>query len=217
MRSGSRQPAGRYPRRGNSQSGAGWSPGLGIILAWVSGLGIINEIDGSGVSRNGGGAVEKTEIRSGRYLVTTDRSRLDIEAIHDFLSREAYWSHGIPLSTLRRSIENSLCFGLFEDDRQIGFARVISDLATVGYLGDVYILDSHRTRGLSRMLLDAVFAHPELQNLRRWILLTSSADWLYRKYGFTSLSRPEIYLERFDPEVYARVGNESPLTPSRTT
>ncbi|NBO65546.1 MAG: N-acetyltransferase [Acidobacteria bacterium] len=145
-----------------------------------------------------------TEIRKGRYLVTTDRSRLNIDAIHAFLSREAYWSEGLPLVTLKRSIENSLCFGLFEEDQQIGFARVISDLATVAYLGDVYIADSHREQGLSRLLLDAVFSHPDLQNLRRWILLTSSADWLYRKYGFEKLPRPEIYMERFDPDVYTR-------------
>ena len=141
-----------------------------------------------------------TEIRKGRYLVTTDRSRLNIDAIHAFLSREAYWSEGLPLVTLKRSIENSLCFGLFEEDQQIGFARVISDLATVAYLGDVYIAE----QGLSRLLLDAVFSHPDLQNLRRWILLTSSADWLYRKYGFEKLPRPEIYMERFDPDVYTR-------------
>jgi len=148
--------------------------------------------------------METIEIRNGDYLVTTDRAKFDLAAIHDFLSREAYWSRDLPLVTLRRSIDNSLCFGLFEGERQIGFARVISDLATVAYLGDVYVLDSHRGRGLSRMLMDAVFTHPDLQHLRRWILLTSSAEWLYRKYGFTPLPRPEIYMERFDPDVYSQ-------------
>jgi len=144
------------------------------------------------------------EIRFGRYLITTDQASLDIDAIHDFLTNHAYWSRGISRGVLERSLRNSLCFSLLEDGRQIGLARVISDRATVAYLGDVYVLTSHRGLGLSKRLMDAVFSHPDLQNLRRWILLTSSADWLYQKYGFTRLAQPEIYLERFDPDVYTR-------------
>ena len=142
------------------------------------------------------------EVRFDDYLITTDQSRLDIAAIHEFLAGTAYWSRGIPRAVLERSLANSLCFGLFEGERQIGLARVVSDFATVAYLGDVYVLESHRGRGLSKRLMDAVFSHPGLQNLRRWILLTSSADWLYEKYGFTRLGQPEIYMERFRPDVY---------------
>ena len=142
------------------------------------------------------------EVRFDDYLITTDQSRLDIAAIHEYLAGTAYWSRGIPRAVLERSLANSLCFGLFEGERQIGLARVVSDFATVAYLGDVYVLESHRGRGLSKRLMDAVFSHPALQNLRRWILLTSSADWLYEKYGFTRLGQPEIYMERFRPDAY---------------
>jgi len=148
--------------------------------------------------------METYEIQSGDILITTDRNRLDIDAIHDFLSTKAYWSLGIPREVLERSIANSLNFGLFVEGAQVGFARVISDYSTVAYLGDVYVLENHRRQGLAQMMMEAVMAHPALQNLRRWILLTSTAGWLYEKYGFAKLPHPEIYMERFDPQIYQR-------------
>ncbi len=149
--------------------------------------------------------LESYESRVGKVLITTDQSRLDIDAIHEFLSTKAYWSLGIPREVVERSIANSLSFGLFVDDQQAGFARVISDFATVAYLGDVFTLEGHRQQGLSVMLMEAVMAHPALQNLRRWILLTSSAGGLYEKFGFTGLARADIYMERFDGQVYQRL------------
>ena len=100
------------------------------------------------------------------------------------------------------SIDISLNFGLFHNGEQIGFARVISDFSTIAYLGDVYVLDKYRGQGLSKKLMDTVMNHPNLQGLRSWILLTSTADWLYEKYGFTKLPNPEIYMELYNSDVY---------------
>jgi GNAT superfamily N-acetyltransferase len=144
------------------------------------------------------------EWRRGEILVSTDPARLDYEFVHRFLTA-SYWARGISLATVRRSIEESIPFGLFEVPRQIGFARVITDRATFAYLADVFVIEEHRGRGLSRLLMEAVVAHPELQDLRRWVLLTRDAHGLYRKFGFTELHQPERYMERWDPEVYARV------------
>lgn len=138
----------------------------------------------------------------GEFLITTDKTKLDMIAIHDFLSKHSGWSNNIPFERVQASIDNSLNFGLFHHDKQIGFARVISDFSTIAYLGDIYVLNSYRGQGLSKKLMDAVIAHPNLQGLRRWILLTSTADWLYEKYGFTKLPKPEIYMERYDADVY---------------
>ncbi|MBP6398460.1 MAG: GNAT family N-acetyltransferase [Saprospiraceae bacterium] len=136
------------------------------------------------------------------FLFTTDSSQMDVNAIHDFLAKHSGWSNDIPLERVQKSIEHSLNFGIFHGGQQIGFARVISDFATIAYLGDVYILDKYRGKGLSKQLMDMIMSHPELQGLRRWILLTSTADWLYEKYGFVKLPKPEVYMEKFDPLVY---------------
>ena len=138
----------------------------------------------------------------GEFSITTDKSKLDIVAIHDFLSKHSGWSDNIPFDRVKVSIENSLNFGLFHHDKQIGFARVISDFSTIAYLGDIYVLDKYRGKGLSKELMATVMGHPNLQGLRRWILLTSTADWLYEKYGFIKLPKPELYMELFDPNVY---------------
>ncbi len=142
------------------------------------------------------------EIHFGAYSITTDKSKMDVIAIHDFLSKHSGWSDNIPLETVQTSIEHSLNFGLFHKQQQIGFARVISDYATIAYLGDIYVLESYRGKGLSKQLMEAVMNHPNLQGLRRWILLTSTADWLYKKYGFTKLRKPELYMELYNPNVY---------------
>jgi N-acetylglutamate synthase-like GNAT family acetyltransferase len=146
--------------------------------------------------------MEPIEIRFDDFIITTDKSKMDIVAIHDFLSKYSGWSDHIPFDKVKTSIDNSLNFGLFQNDKQIGFARVISDFSTIAYLGDIYVLENYRGQGLSKRLMDAVITHPMLQGLRRWILLTSTADWLYEKYGFKKLPKPEIYMELFNPNVY---------------
>lgn len=146
--------------------------------------------------------METVEFRFDSYLITTDKNKLDIIAIHDFLSKHSGWSNNIPFERVKTSIENSLNFGLFHGDKQIGFARVISDFSTIAYLGDIYVLDDYRGHGLSKQLMDIVMGHPSLQGLRRWILLTSTANWLYEKYGFVQIPQPEVYMELYDPNVY---------------
>jgi N-acetylglutamate synthase-like GNAT family acetyltransferase len=146
--------------------------------------------------------MEIQEHTFGDFLISTDKTKLDVVAIHDFLSKHSGWSDNIPFDRVRLSIEHSLNFGLFHHGKQIGFARIISDFSTIAYLGDIYILDQYRGQGLSKKLMDAVIGHPNLQGLRRWILLTSTADWLYEKYGFNKLPKPELYMERYNPNVY---------------
>ena len=141
------------------------------------------------------------EWRRGQYLISTDKSRIDLTLIHNFLTT-SYWAAGIPLETVRRSIEHSLSFGLYKEDQQIGYARVITDYATFAYLGDVFILESFRGQGLSKWLMEVIVTHPELQGFRRWILLTKDAHGLYKKVGFTEVKTTERYMERFFPDVY---------------
>jgi len=146
--------------------------------------------------------MEIIENRFDSFEISTDKNRMDIKAIHEFLSKHAGWCDNVPEQIVEKSIQNSLCFGLFYKKQQIGFARVISDYATIAYIGDVYILENFRGKGLSRKLMDQIFAHPQLQGLRRWILLTSTAKWLYSKYGFTSLENPALYMELHQPNIY---------------
>jgi GNAT superfamily N-acetyltransferase len=129
------------------------------------------------------------------YTISTDKSRLDTEMIHRFLSKEAYWARNIPRDVVERSIENSICFGAYDGDRQIGFARVITDRATFAYLGDVFVLPSHRGRGVSKQIMQAIRDHPDLQRLRRWHLLTRDAHALYTQFGFGKLGKPERHME----------------------
>lgn len=130
------------------------------------------------------------------YTIDTDKARLDIDLIHGYLSREAYWSKNIPKPLVVRAIENSLCFGAYDDRQQIGFARVITDYAVFAYIGDVFVLPEHRGRGVSKMLMRAITEHPALQGLRRWALVTHDAQGLYRQYGFRDLSAPERHMEK---------------------
>jgi len=135
------------------------------------------------------------------YSISTDRGRLDREVIHAYL-RESYWAKGIPREVVDRSIENALCFGLYEGHRQIGFARIITDYATFAYVSDVFVLDSHRGQGLATWLMKVILGHPELQNLRRWMLATADAHGFYRKLGFRPLEKPEQIMEMVVTGVY---------------
>ena len=138
----------------------------------------------------------KKNFRKGQYLISTDKARLDIKVIHGFLSN-SYWAKNRTLKTIKISIKNSLCFGLYFKGRQTGFARVITDYATFAYLADVFILEEHRGRGLSKWLMEVILNYGEIQNLRRWFLATKDAHKLYEKFGFTSLKEPDKLMEIF--------------------
>ncbi|WP_219132693.1 GNAT family N-acetyltransferase [Janthinobacterium sp. UMAB-60] len=137
-------------------------------------------------------------------MISTDKAELDVPAIHHFLSTQSTWAIGIPLATVRRAIDHSLCFGGTLDGRQVAFARVVSDYATFAYLVDVYVLEEYRGRGYSKRLMEAVMAHPDLQGLRRFMLATSTAHGLYARNGFTAALRPETLMERYFPDIYLR-------------
>lgn len=159
--------------------------------------------------------------RRGEYLISTDPALLDLDVIHSFLTN-CYWAKGIPRDVIARSIEHSLCFGIYDGSQefpglataarpgaplassapQVGFARVISDFATVAYLGDVFVLESHRGRGLGKWMMECIMQHPALQGLRRWILLTHDAHGLYQQFGFTPLKAAERYMELHRSDVY---------------
>ena len=144
-------------------------------------------------------------MEMGRFLISTDRSKLDVDVIHRFLAR-SYWAEGIPRETVMRSIENSLCFGVYDNARQIGFARVISDFATYAYVADVFILGPYRGRGLGKELMASIMAHPDLQGLRRWSLGTRDAHGLYAQFGFKPVvnTRARTVMEIVDSEIYSR-------------
>ncbi len=129
------------------------------------------------------------------YTISTDKSRLDVAMIHRYLSEESYWARKIPRDLVERSIENSICFGAYDGDRQIGFARVVTDRAVFAYVGDVFVCESYRGRGVSKQLMQAIRDHPDLQRLRRWHLLTRDAHALYRQIGFQELAKPEWHME----------------------
>jgi GNAT superfamily N-acetyltransferase len=142
------------------------------------------------------------ESRLGEFVISTDPKRLDPDLIYNFLTN-CYWAKGIPRETVTRSIEHSLCFGIYDGSAvQIGFARVISDFATIAYLGDVFVLESYRGRGLGKWMMQCIMQHPSLQCLRRWILLTRDAHGLYRQFGFTPLKSADRYMELHRPDVY---------------
>jgi GNAT superfamily N-acetyltransferase len=129
------------------------------------------------------------------YTISTDKSRLDVAMIHRYLSDESYWAKNIPRELVERSIENSICFGAYDGDRQIGFARVVTDRAAFAYVGDVFVLDTYRGRGVSKQLMQAIRDHPDLRLLRRWHLLTRDAHALYKQFGFQELAKPEWHME----------------------
>jgi len=141
------------------------------------------------------------------YRISTQKEEMNIAFIHQFLSN-CYWAKGIPVDTVQKAVEGALPFGVFKGDEQVGFARVITDGATFAYLADVFIDDAHRGLGLSKMLMEAVMAHPQLQGLRRFVLVTRDAHGLYEQFGFTPINNPELWMQVHRPNVY-----EGPLSP----
>ena len=144
------------------------------------------------------------EYRRENFLVSTDPSKLDTDAIHDFLSKQSYWSQDIPKEIVAWAVQHSLCFGVYHNDRQIGLARVISDYATYAYLCDVYILEQYQGRGLGKWLMSCVMGHPDLQGLRKFALATRDAHELYRKFGFAPLKDPSMNMEISDWDIYKK-------------
>lgn len=147
------------------------------------------------------------EVQQGEYTLSTDRSRIDVAAVHAFLTR-TYWSPGIPEETVRRAIAGSVCFGVYHGESQVGFARVITDRATFAYLSDVYVLESHRGRGLSKWMMSVIMAHPDLQGLRRFSLSTRDARGLYEQFGFQLVANPQMQMEILQRDIYVKAAPE---------
>lgn len=147
---------------------------------------------------------ESFDLEKGEFTITTERERLDVDAIHAYLTR-AYWSEGVPRETVARAIANSVCFGVFRGSEQIGLARVVTDSATYAYLCDVYILEEYRGKGLGTWLMECVMGHASIQGLRRFSPATRDAHGLYRKFGFRELAKPQSQMEIHRPEIYKEV------------
>jgi N-acetylglutamate synthase-like GNAT family acetyltransferase len=129
------------------------------------------------------------------FSISTDKSKLQLDIVQDYLANRSYWAQGIPMEIVQRSVENSIAFGVYLEDKQIGFCRVTSDLSTFAYLADVFILEEYRGNGLSKWLMECVLAHPDLQNLRRWVLATYDAHGLYTQFGFGPLDKPQNFMQ----------------------
>lgn len=142
------------------------------------------------------------EWQNREYTISTNQDRLEIDVIQKFLNEDSYWAARRTTEQTETAIKNSLCFGVYDGDIQIGFARVVTDFATFAYLGDIFILEEFRRRGLSKWLMEVIINHPDLQGFRRWILATKDAHSLYEKYGFTKLKHPERWMEKAAPDAY---------------
>jgi len=148
--------------------------------------------------------MEATERKKNGYLISTDKSLLDVDAVHQFLSQSSYWAENIAKSVVQKSIDHSLCFAVYHHNKLVGFARVISDFATFAYLADVFIVQGHRGKGLSKWLMQTIVEHPHLQGLRRFTLATRDAHGLYAQFGFTLFDKPERWMHIHDPDVYKK-------------
>jgi GNAT superfamily N-acetyltransferase len=151
--------------------------------------------------------IEK-EYRTNEFLFSTAKSKLNISYIHEFISEKSYWAKGVPIEIVQRSIDNALCFGVYHvadgNIKQIGFARLITDFATYGYLADVFIDEAWRKKGLSKILIDFIFEMEELKGFRRFMLATADAHGLYAKVGFAPLKNPARFMEKHQPDVYLK-------------
>jgi GNAT superfamily N-acetyltransferase len=139
--------------------------------------------------------------------ITTDLSRMDLDRVHDWLARKSYWAGQMPRRVFDRALRGSLCFAAIKMHATVAFARVVSDRATFAYVSDVFVDPAHRGAGMSKAVMAAVVAHPELQDLRLWVLATADAHGLYARYGFTPLAVPQRYMERRDAGAYARMAD----------
>lgn len=135
------------------------------------------------------------------FTLSTDKTRLDVDAIHDFLAHSSYWAQGRPREVVVRTIENSMCFGIYDGARQAAFARVVTDCATFAWVCDVFVVEEYRGRGLGKWLMESIVTHPDLQSLRRILLATRDAHGLYSQYGFIPLDEPGRFMHRFNPNV----------------
>jgi GNAT superfamily N-acetyltransferase len=156
------------------------------------------------------------EAKRDDYTISTDHGRFDLNVIHGYLTR-SYWAEGIPRELVAQSIANSLCFGIYHGEKQVGFARVITDKTTFGYLADVFVLEEYRGKGLSKWLMEVIMAHPELQGFRRWLLATRGAHGLYQKFGFDRLGHPENMMEIVRVGMYADRRTDGPTDEKRRT
>ena len=147
-------------------------------------------------------AMPVREWKRNEFTISTDDALLDISVIHDFIANQSYWGQGRQVETVQRTLDHSLNFGVYLGDQQIGFARIVTDFATFAWVADVFILEAHRGRGLSKWLMKTILEHPELQEFRRWVLATKDAHELYRRFGFHELKRPERWMERPDPNMH---------------
>ncbi|MBW4579018.1 MAG: GNAT family N-acetyltransferase [Tildeniella nuda ZEHNDER 1965/U140] len=138
----------------------------------------------------------------GEFTIVDDREALDIELIYNFLSKYSYWAKNIPRDVVVKSLNHSLCFGLFKKHQQIGFGRVVTDRATFAYLADIFIVENYRGKELGKWLVECILKHPELQGLRRWMLSTADAQQLYHEFGFQPLHKPERFMEKHNPDIY---------------
>jgi N-acetylglutamate synthase-like GNAT family acetyltransferase len=135
------------------------------------------------------------------FFISTEKEKMDIDVIHSFLTR-SYWAKGIPKEIIKKSVEGSICFGVFENDKQVGFARMVTDKATFAYLADVFIIEEYRGLGLSKWLMEVIMSHPDLQGLRRIMLATRDAHGLYKKFGFTPLINVDRWMQIHNPDIY---------------
>ena len=141
------------------------------------------------------------DLQKDSFTISTSKEKLNISYIHQFLA-QSYWAENIPIEIVQRSIEGAVCFGVYDGDQQIGFARVITDKATVAYLADVFIDEQYRGRGLSKWLMKTIMSHPELQGFRNWFLGTRDAHGLYAQFGFSPLENPERIMRKNVPDIY---------------
>jgi len=148
------------------------------------------------------------EIIENGFIFSDDRNLVDIKAVHHYLSTQSYWAKGIPFNLVKKSIENSLCFGIYKDQQQVGFARWITDKATFAYLCDVYVEETYRGLGLSKKLMSLMLFHPDLQGLRRYHLATLDAHGLYEQFGFKPIENPERHMGIVFKDLYSQPKND---------